>query len=49
MEKVKDFEISKGLSADQLVRQMRESGGFTAKHLAVGVDILEEMLKDRNC
>lgn len=49
MEKVKDFEISKGLSVDQLVRQMRESGGFTAKHLAVGVDIIEEMTKDRDC
>ncbi|MCX8177068.1 MAG: deoxyhypusine synthase [Candidatus Bathyarchaeota archaeon] len=49
MEKVKDFKISKGLSTDQLVRQMRESGGFTAKHLAVGVDVLEEMVKDKTC
>ncbi|MEM2937247.1 MAG: deoxyhypusine synthase [Candidatus Bathyarchaeia archaeon] len=48
MEKVKDFEITKGVSADKLVRQMRESGGFTAKNLAIGVDILEEMLKSRN-
>lgn len=47
MEKVKDFEITKGMSADNIVRQMRESGGFTAKNLAVGVDILEAMLKDK--
>ncbi|MEM3055507.1 MAG: deoxyhypusine synthase family protein, partial [Candidatus Bathyarchaeia archaeon] len=46
MEKVKDFEITKGISADKLARQMKESGGFTAKNLATGVDILEEMLKD---
>jgi deoxyhypusine synthase len=47
MEKVKDFEISKGASADAIIRQMLESGGFTAKNLAVGVDILEAMLKER--
>ncbi|MEM3874283.1 MAG: deoxyhypusine synthase [Candidatus Bathyarchaeia archaeon] len=47
MEKVKDFEISKGVSADTLIRQMLESGGFTAKNLALGVDILEAMLKER--
>jgi deoxyhypusine synthase len=47
MEKVKDFEISKGASADAIIRQMLESGGFTAKNIAVGVDILEAMLKER--
>ncbi|MBS7637251.1 deoxyhypusine synthase [Candidatus Bathyarchaeota archaeon] len=46
MEKVKDFEISKGTSADTLVKQMLESGGFTAKNFAMGVDILEAMLKE---
>jgi deoxyhypusine synthase len=47
MEKVKDFEISKGASADIIIRQMLESGGFTAKNLALGVEILEAMLKER--
>jgi len=47
MEKVKDFEISKGASADAIIRQMLESGGFTAKNLALGVEILEAMLKER--
>jgi deoxyhypusine synthase len=46
MEKVKDFDITKGISADRLARQMKKSGGFTAKNLAIGVSILEEMLKD---
>jgi len=47
MKKVKDFEISKGASADAIIRQMLESGGFTAKNLAVAVEILEAMLKER--
>jgi len=47
MKKVKDFEISKGASADNIIRQMLESGGFTAKNLALGVEILEAMLKER--
>ncbi|MGB9959043.1 MAG: deoxyhypusine synthase [Candidatus Bathyarchaeales archaeon] len=46
MEKVKDFEVTKGISADKIAKQMKESGGFTAKNLAIGVDILEQMLKD---
>ncbi|MEM2987618.1 MAG: deoxyhypusine synthase [Candidatus Bathyarchaeia archaeon] len=47
MKKVKDFEIFKGASADALIRQMLESGGFTAKNIATGVDILEAMLKEQ--
>ncbi len=47
MKPIKDFDIA-DRSVDSLVRQMLESGGFTAKKLAVGVDILEEMLKDNN-
>lgn len=47
MEKVKDFEITKGVTVDALIKQMMGSGGFTAKNLAVGVDILEAMLKDK--
>ncbi|MGB9684099.1 MAG: deoxyhypusine synthase [Candidatus Bathyarchaeales archaeon] len=48
VEKVKDFEIAKGISPNKLTRQMKESGGFTAKNLAISVDILEEMLKDND-
>ncbi|MEM4474499.1 MAG: deoxyhypusine synthase [Candidatus Bathyarchaeia archaeon] len=46
MDEVRDFELSKGISVDNVVRQMGASGGFTAKHIAVGVEILEEMVKD---
>jgi deoxyhypusine synthase len=48
MKPVKDFEIPKTISADQLVKQMEESGGFTAKNLAVSTNILKSMIKDKN-
>lgn len=47
MKTVVDIEIRKK-GIDNLVNQMRESGGFTAKKLAEGVDILELMNRD-NC
>ena len=47
--KVKDIEINEKTSVDELVRQMSESGGFSSKHLADGIDILEEMIKDKGC
>ncbi|MEM2955063.1 MAG: deoxyhypusine synthase [Candidatus Nanoarchaeia archaeon] len=49
MRVVKDFKIEKNVSVDELVKQMLESGGFTAKKLAIAVDILERMLKEENC
>lgn len=47
--KVKDIQLSGVNNADDLVRQMYDSGGFTAKHLAVGVEILETIFKDKEC
>ncbi len=35
--------------SDDLVKQMKESGGFVAKKIGVGVDILEEMCKEDKC
>lgn len=46
---VKDIQLKKGLKIDNLVKQLYDSGGFTAKNLAIGVDILENMVKDKNC
>ncbi len=45
MKKVKDMKVSEDV--DSLVRGMYESGGFTAKKLAEGVDILERMVKEK--
>ena len=46
---VKDFKINGRTTIDELVKQMKASGGFTAKKLGVAVDILEEMIKKKNC
>ena len=49
MKPVKDIQLQKGMTADDLVRELYASGGFTAKKLAVGVDILETMIQDKEC
>jgi deoxyhypusine synthase len=49
MKKVSDIKLKECMTADELVRQMYESGGFTAKKLGVGVNILENMVKDEDC
>ncbi|MCW1304731.1 MAG: deoxyhypusine synthase [Candidatus Parvarchaeota archaeon] len=49
MEPVKDIKIKKGMSANQIIKEMQQSGGFVAKNIAIGVDILENMVKDEAC
>ncbi len=44
--KVEDIEIRAGMTVNELVEQLFRSGGFTAKDLAVAVEIIEEMVKD---
>jgi len=46
---VKDIKIKKEMTANQLMQQLYNSGGFTAKKLATGVDILESMIKEKKC
>ncbi len=46
---VKDIEIEEKCSVDELIKKMERSGGFTAKKLAEGINILERMLKEKNC
>ena len=46
---IKDMKIQRKISIDALVNQMYSSGGFTAKKLAIGTNILENMLKERDC
>jgi deoxyhypusine synthase len=43
---VKDFKINKKITVNELIKQMKDSGGFTAKKLAVSIEIIEEMIKD---
>lgn len=46
---VKDIELRKNMTTDELVKKYYESGGFTAKKLATGINILEKMIKEKNC
>ncbi len=47
MPKVKDFKLTSD-SAKELVRQMKDSGGFTARKLGDSAEILQRMLDDRD-
>lgn len=46
---VKDIILKRGMTSDDLIKRYYESGGFSAKKLAVGVDIIEKMIKERDC
>ncbi|HDS59682.1 MAG TPA: deoxyhypusine synthase [Thermoplasmatales archaeon] len=46
MHPVRDIEVGETQTADRLVRQMYEAGGFTAKKVAEGVDLLESMVRE---
>ena len=46
---VKDIQLLKNMTVNELVNQMYESGGFSAKKIGIGVKILKEMFEDRNC
>jgi len=48
-ESVEDYGFYKGMSVDDLVFQMEKAWGFTAGKLALGVRILENMMKDMGC
>jgi deoxyhypusine synthase len=49
MKIVKDIDLSKPLTTNQLIKHYYNSGGFTAKKLAEAVDIFEKMIKDQKC
>jgi len=46
---VKDIQIKKDMTSNELVKELFESGGFTAKKLAQGVDIIENMVREKDC
>lgn len=46
---VKDINLDENSSVDNVLRQMGSSGGFQAKYLSYAVDILESMVRDKNC
>jgi deoxyhypusine synthase len=46
---VQDIELTKNMTTNQLIKALYKSGGFSAKKVADGVDILEHMVKEKNC
>ena len=46
---VQDIELNKPLTTNQLVKELYKSGGFSAKKVADGVDILDQMIHEKGC
>jgi len=46
---IEDYTPLEGMSIDELVLQMEKAWGFTAGKLALGVRILENMIRDGDC
>ena len=46
---VKDITFRKGMNTNELINAFYDAGGFSAKKVADGVDILETMIKEKNC
>ena len=46
---VKDIKVNGPVTVNELIKMMGESGGFTAQKLADSVDIIERMVKQKDC
>jgi deoxyhypusine synthase len=46
---IRDIQLKKGMNSNELIKELYGSGGFTAKKVAIGVDILEKMVKEKEC
>ena len=46
---VKDIDISKDADADKIFKELEQAGGFEARNVAEGVDILYNMISDEQC
>jgi deoxyhypusine synthase len=46
---IKDIQLTGKTDINEIVKQMYESGGFTAKKVGVAANILENMLKENDC
>jgi deoxyhypusine synthase len=46
---VRDIQLKKNMTTDQLIQGLYGAGGFSAKKVAEGVDILERMVKEKDC
>jgi len=46
---VRDIQLNKNMTTDQLIKELYDAGGFSAKKVAEGVDILEQMMREKEC
>jgi deoxyhypusine synthase len=46
---IKDMHLEKNMTLNELVNQMEESGGFSAKKVGVAANVLANMLKEEDC
>ena len=46
---IRDINLKTGMTSNNLIKELYDSGGFTAKKMAEGVNILEQMIKQKNC
>ncbi|MBP1662552.1 MAG: deoxyhypusine synthase [Thermoplasmatales archaeon] len=46
---VRDIQLQKNLTTNQLIKELYDAGGFSAKKLAEGVDILTRMIQEKDC
>jgi len=49
MKPVEDIKITRNMNISDLISSFSKTGGFTAKKIADGLDILKEMIDDRDC
>ena len=46
---IRDYRLHSGMTVAELLRQMKDSWGFTASKIAVGAEILRRMINDKEC
>lgn len=49
MRRIKDIDLKRRMSVNDLIEEMADSGGFVAKKLATAVEIAEKMIVDEDC
>ncbi|MEM1655563.1 MAG: deoxyhypusine synthase [Nitrososphaerota archaeon] len=49
MKPVRDIRLAPGMKVSELIEQLHEAGGFSAKYLGVAAKILREMIGDEGC
>jgi len=48
-EAIRDYRLHSGMTVAELLRQMKNSWGFTASKIAIGADIIRRMINDKEC